>query len=143
MSKNNKLSVLSLVIALISVIATLIIPENNLIIIGAPVCIIIAIVSIVLGFKGKKQIIDSNEKGKGLALAGIIIGFITIIWAGLGLIGILAIKNINFTDEALCPMDNLVKDCIDNKDGTSTCKYMEQLEIPCSTDKLKNSQFKK
>ena len=52
-------------------------------------------------------------------------------------------RDINYNDSVLCPMDNVVKDCIDNGDGTSTCKYVNQLEIPCSTDKLKESQFKK
>lgn len=142
MQKNNVSSMLSLVIALISLIAVIFFPEN-LVIVGASICIIIAVISIVLGFVGRKQIKSSNEKGKGLALAGIIIGFVTVIWSGLGIFGFLAMQDINFNDSSLCPMDNYVKDCVDNGDGTSTCKYMEQLEIPCSTDKLKDSQFKK
>ena len=44
---------------------------------------ITAIVAIVLGFVARKQIEQSGEQGSGMALAGIILGFV---WIGLGII---------------------------------------------------------
>ena len=40
---------------------------------------ILAIVSIILSFKAKKTIKETNEEGKGLATAGLIVGIISIL----------------------------------------------------------------
>ena len=140
--KNNTMSILSLVLSIVSLAISFVWPDVNTVTIMCTICLLFAIAGIIMGFMGRKQIKTSNEKGKGLALAGIIIGFISAIFNGMAIFGSIAMKNIDYNDMSLCTMDNVTKDCVDNGDGTSTCKYMNSYEIPCSTDKLKESQFK-
>lgn len=143
MKKNNLMAILSLVASILAFAVTFIWPDGNTVVLGTSIAIIAAIIGIVLGFIGKKQIKTTNEKGKGLAIAGIVIGFIAVIFSGVTLFGFFAIQDINYNDASLCTMDNMTKDCTDNGDGTSTCRYMDAYDILCSTDKLKDTQFKK
>lgn len=143
MKKNNMMALLSIVISIISLLVSILWPDGSTLMIGCSICIILAIASIIFGFIGRKQIKKSSEKGSSLALAGIIVSFIIIVWTSLALFGFMAMKDISYTDVALCPMDNYVNDCVDNGDGTSTCMYAKVYEIPCSTNVLKDNQFKK
>jgi hypothetical protein len=64
-------------------------PKTNGLAIASLVCGIVGcfwitgIVAIVLGFVARNQIEQSGEQGAGMALAGIILGFV---WLGLGII---------------------------------------------------------
>ena len=103
------LGVASLVLAIISLVPFIVVPDT---LSGAKTFIIVAIalavLAIVLGFVGKKE-------SKGLSIAGIIIGFISAILMSFSLIGYVGIEK--------------ASDCVDNGDGTSNCKYMgEDLE---------------
>ena len=84
------------------------------------------------------QVTKTGEKGKGLAIAGIVIGFAGIIF--LVVISVLfstliwpSVKN-NITKSSYCSQ---AFSCVDNGDGTSTCKYcldnycMEVEEVIC------------
>lgn len=143
MKKNNLMTILSFVASILGLIIALIWPDGDTAVMGISISIVIAIIGIVLGFVGKKKIKTTHEKGKGLALAGIILGFVNIIWCGLVLLSLIVTQDINYNDATICTMDNMTKNCIDNGDGTSTCRYNDVYDVPCSTDKLKDTQFKK
>jgi len=100
----------------------------------------IALASMVFGIIALKQIKKSKEKGKGISIACIIVGVILILLEGLSLIGFMAMENASFNDTLYC---SEVKDCVKNEDGTSTCNYMDMYDIPCTTEYLKEEQFKK
>ncbi len=75
----------------------------------------------VLGFVSKKD-------AKGMAIAAIVIGIISVVFVGLSLLGLAAMSK--------------ATDCVDNGDGFATCQYMgQELEIP--TDYLTEDQMKK
>ena len=143
MKKNNLMTILSFVASILGLIIALIWPDGDTAIMGVSIATVIGIIGVVLGFVGKKKIKTTQEKGKGFALAGIIIGFIDIVWCGLAIFSFIAIQDINYNDATICTMDNMTKNCIDNGDGTSTCRYSDVYDVPCSTDKLKDTQFKK
>ena len=142
MKKYNIMSLISFIIVIVVILLLFILPAGFEIS-GCITFIVLSIISIVFGFIGKSQVKKNNQKGKVLSLLGIIFGFIIVVLSGLALFGFLALQDINYSDAYLCPNDNYVEDCIDNKDGTSTCKYMDTLELKCTTDKLKDSQLKK
>lgn len=140
MKKFNLLAILSCVVLLLCFIVP--VPENNLVLV-ALVGLIGGAIGIVLGVIGKNQIKKTAERGKGFALAGIIIWTSYVIAALLGtLLFTKAKTDVKFSDETLCSMDTFTKHCTDNGNGTSTCKYFEFLDIPCTTAKLKDTQFK-
>lgn len=68
--KKNGLAIASLVVGIVSVI-----PILSL---GNVFGLIEGIVAVVLGFIGVSQIKKSSQGGKGMAVAGIIMGFVTI-----------------------------------------------------------------
>ena len=70
MKKFNLLAILSCVVLLLCFIVP--VPENNLVLV-ALVGLIGGAIGIVLGVIGKNQIKKTAERGKGFALAGIII----------------------------------------------------------------------
>lgn len=142
MKKTNSLAVVSFVISLCAIIFMLVWPDGDGVILASSLGSVAAITGTVIGFVAKKKIKISGEKGNGIALAGIIIGIISAIFGIMSFLGFIAMQDINYNDANLCPMDNLTKDCIDNGDGSSTCRYMDVYDVPCSTDKLKGSQFK-
>lgn len=70
MKKFNLLAILSCVVLLLCFIVP--VPENNLVLVSL-VGLIGGAIGIVLGVIGKNQIKKTAERGKGFALAGIII----------------------------------------------------------------------
>lgn len=107
MMKNKKnLGIASLVLSIVSLIPLLLSPADlttaEIIVV---VALLLAIVSVVLGFIAKKD-------AKGLSIAGIVIGIISAILLCFALVGFSAYKN--------------AQDCVDNGDGTATCKVMGQ-----------------
>jgi len=139
-NKNNIISIVSLVAVIIALAVLIIWPDGDTIILGCGIIILISIVAIVCGFIGRSQIKKTNEKGKGLALTAIILGFIVCIFSAYTMLIFSAIKDVNFNDTTLCPK---VSNCVDNGDGTSTCDFQDIYEIPCSTENLTSEQFKK
>lgn len=122
--KNKKnLAIASLILSILSLILSLILPTSSLTTakIYVIILILVSIVAIVLGF------ISKNDT-KGLATAGIVVGFVAFALSILNLSGLFIIEKVN--------------DCVDNNDGTSTCTYMgKEMKVP--TSYLKDEQIKK
>jgi len=74
--KNNTLAVASLVLGLVQLVGWFIVLPG----------LVTAILAIVFGFVSINQIKRSGERGRGLAIAGVVLGFLGIIIAGLLLI---------------------------------------------------------
>ncbi len=107
----KKMGTASLVLSLVSLFPLLLSPSNiKTAEIFVVVFVILAIASIILGFMSKKE-------AKGLAISGIVIGIISLIFLCLALIGFVGISN--------------ATNCIDNGDETSTCMYNGvEIEVP-------------
>ncbi|HEY9315755.1 DUF4190 domain-containing protein [Williamsia sp.] len=72
-TKTNTLAVVSLVTSILSFVTFV---------------FILSIVAIVTGRIAKRQIIASGEGGAGIAKAGVIIGWVSLIW---GIVGVIAL----------------------------------------------------
>ena len=138
--KFNFISIISLISIIISIAVFLLWPDINTAIIGYGIVIFTSLIAIICGFIARSQIKKNKEKGKGIALTSIILGFIICIWSAFIIVFIYAIKDVKFNDSIICPK---VNNCIDNQDGTSTCYFQDALKIPCSTSNLTKEQFKK
>ena len=138
--KMNLMVKLSIVAGVISLLIFLFWPSVETVKVGFALCGVFALSSMVLGIVALKQIKKSKEKGKGISIACIIVGIILIVLEGLSLIGFIAMEDPSFNDTLYCTE---VKDCVKNEDGTSTCNYMDMHDIPCTTEYLKEEQFKK
>lgn len=138
--KMNLITKLSIVFGVISILIFLFWPSVEMIKLGIVLCGVFALASMVLGIIALKQIKKSKESGKGISIACIIVGIILILLEGLSLMGLMAMEDASFNDTLYCTE---VKDCVKNDDGTSTCNYMDVYDIPCTTEYLKEDQFKK
>ena len=139
-NKSNRMSIISLISLIIAFLVFLFWPSKDTVIVAFAVIILFSMIAIVCGFIARSQIKKTSEKGNGMALASIILGFILFFLSAFTMFFMLAIKNVDFNDSTLCSQ---VNDCIDNNDGTSTCNLQDSFEIPCSTGKLTTEQFKK
>ncbi|MGD0612801.1 MAG: DUF4190 domain-containing protein [Anaerolineales bacterium] len=78
-TKTNVISIISLVvgiIGLLGVCVAIFIP------VAGPICVgILAIVAIVTGFLGMNQVGKTGEKGRGMAIGGLILGVVTLLAA--------------------------------------------------------------
>lgn len=106
MKKKKIMAITSICLAIISLIPIVVLPES---VIWAEVTIlfsiILSIISIVLGIIGKSE-------SKGIAIMGIVIAVISCVLLFFSLTGVVAISKST--------------DCVDNGDGTSTCKFFGQ-----------------
>ena len=76
-----------------------------------------------------------NEKRlNGLTL---IFSFIELLIIGISFTIFLCLENIEFNDKNICTYGSVIS-CVDNKDGTSTCNFLNRLEVPCSTELVKD-----
>lgn len=140
--KMNLMAKLSIIAGVIAILVALFWPCPNITAekVAITLSTIFALASIVLGIIALKQIKKSKEKGKGVSIAFIIIGIILVLFSGVALLGLIAMQDPSFNDGIYCTE---VKDCVKNEDGTSTCNYMDMYDIPCTTEYLKEEQFKK
>ena len=106
MKNKRKMAIASIVLSVVSLPPFVIAPEKievaQLFIV---ICVLIAIVGAILGYISKKD-------GKGLSIAGIVVGIISCILLIISLIGFLLFSK--------------VSDCVDNGDDTATCQYAGQ-----------------
>ncbi len=137
---NNKLAVASLVLVTVAVLIMLFWPDVDTVSIACALIGLCGVAAVVCGAVGKSQIKKSKEEGKGMAIAGIIMGVILAIMGVMSYAGFQVIKDVAFNDQVYCKQ---VSSCVDNGDGTSTCLFMDQLEMPCTTEYLTEAQFKK
>lgn len=135
----NLMAKLSLTALIVFALVFLFWPSQKYVNIGLLICAFSSILAAIFGIIAKIQIKKSNEKGSGLALAGIIIGIIGFIISAYTLFIFDAVKDVEFNDPILCPE---VVNCVDKGNGTSICEFAESIQIPCSTDKLTEEQFK-
>ena len=140
MNKNAKISmILGIVGAVLGLFASGVL--FFLIVFGLGVA---AIVFSVLAKKELGKLKDGGKgKGKGQATAGLVLGIINIAVVLLGVLGLYMITNVDIASAAYCPVEmGMVKDCVDNGDGTATCIYMDVMETTCYTEVLDESQYK-
>ena len=120
---NKVLGIVALVLALVSGVFTMFLPENMTIaMIIVIVSIILALVAVVLGFMGMKG-------RKVCSIIAIIGGFLNIILLGLALVGLIGITQ--------------AKDCEKQSDGKYTCVLLGQKMEGVPGGFLNDSQMKK
>ena len=107
--------------------------------------LIIAIIALgagILGLIGKSQIDkDQTQKGKGLAVTGIVLGFLGFTLFGLMALGVTKFGDPEFT-KGLCEKEQLTTSCERTEDKTTTCLYGGTTEMTCYTEVLKEGQYK-
>lgn len=134
---NNKIGIASFVLAILSIIVLFI--PSDAIWLGV-LYDIVTLVALVMSIVALVQIKKKNQSGKLyaiLGLVGTILSFIIMI-----VVGIIEFSNMpeeEFNDIMYCPY---AIDCVDNKDGTSSCVYIDDTTVKCTTDLLKEEQFK-
>lgn len=128
--KTNKLAIISLVIMIVN-IAFLFFPETekvptNYIIVGM---LVLAIIQIVVSSMAKKEISkDETQKGMGMAKTAFVFGLFAAVFLSVSLLGLYMLNNDEMRNTYICPQ---ATDCVDNEDGTSTCKFSNE-EIICN-----------
>ena len=132
----SKLAIIAFILVLISAPLAFI-PTSNLIVVALyNICsfggFILSIVALV-------QIKAKNQKGKVFAILGIV-GTVLVFVASL-IVGIIQITNMpeeEFNDLIYCPY---ATNCVKKDDKTSTCLYVDDSEVTCTTELLKDEQF--
>ena len=118
----KKLAITSIVLSVLSLLILLLTPAINytVVIISCVICLIMSIIGIVCGFKAKEV--------KGLAITGIVIGFVAAALILLTTIGTIGYK--------------AATDCVKKDEDYAVCKLEgQEFEIPITL--LDESQFAK
>ena len=132
----NKIGIASFVLAILSIIMLLIPSEATWL--GA-VYFIVVLAGLVMSIVALVQIKKKNQSGKVyavLGLVGTILSFVIMF-----VVGVVQVANMSeeeFNDMIYCPY---ATDCVDNDDGTSSCVYVDDSTVKCTTDLLKEDQF--
>ena len=140
-NKNNLYAIISLVSSIVGLLVYSFfiysLKLQTLMIIG----FIIMVCAILLGFIGKSQIAKNEGEKKGMAIAGIVIGFLG---AFFYLSGILTASNLDDPEITMgfCIQSEIVSNCVDNGDDTAKCTLLKKNEVICKTEYLKEEQFK-
>ena len=132
----NKLAIVSLVLAVIALILGFI--PTDAAIVGL-LYFVSLIGAFVLSIVALSQIKKKNQDGKifaVLGLVGSILVFVISIILGVAQIGNMSEQEKN--DALFCPY---ASECVDNGDGSSSCKYVDGKTISCTTKELKQDQF--
>ena len=118
----KSIAIASLILAIISLVPMIFAPNSlDGAIIYTIVFIIIAVVAVILGFVGKSA-------SKGLGVAGIVIGMISVVLLGLAVFGYFGMKN--------------ATNCVDQGNGTYKCELLgQETEVPASF--VREDQIKK
>lgn len=141
MSNSNMSIKLKIAIVLLIVAVLLIIfcPNSGLMIPFSIIGILLTLGVLVLNFIAKKEI--KKDEKKGIYTLCNIFGILVLIFCLLELIGTILMANPDL-NEVICQREDMVSDCVDQGEGFSSCKYMKQIDIPCNTDVLEESQIK-
>ena len=142
--KNNTLALVSLCLALGNIVLFIVLAnmriELTMILL---ICFLVCLGAAVTGIIGVTQINkNENMSGKGMSIAGIVLGFLGILFFGLGYMGLKMLSGPEFAKQ-FCVNEQLVNDCVDNGDGTAKCLYSSSTDITCQIEDLKESQYKK
>ena len=133
----NKLGITAFALTILSSIICFVPSEATWL---AVTLILLIIASLIMGIVALSQIKKKNQSGKVfpiLAIIGVILIFVISITAA-----VIEIQNMpeeEFNDLMYCPY---AIDCVDNGDGTSSCISVDDSQVKCSTDLLKEDQFK-
>jgi len=140
--KLNKNTIIALILIISGIGLYFIWPDINTGDIISFICAVLFLIAVIFS---SIALCQKLKKGKVLTIISLIISILLMIYSVVSGLSFMILKDINITDEVYCTQTELIYDCIDNNDGTSTCKAkdLEGMNIPCSTDKLKEIQFKK
>ncbi len=141
--RNNNLATASLCFALGNIILFIILAnvqmDLKLILL---ICLLVCASAFITGIVGVTQINkDETQKGKGMAITGIVLGALGIFFFGLGYLGMNMLNNPEITKQ-FCTDEQLVTECVKDDEKTATCLYANTNEIKCYIEDLKESQFK-
>ena len=119
--KTNTLAIVALVLLIVNV-ALLWVPsdliEPTYVIVGM---VVLAIIQTIVAGVAKKQIrANENEKGMGMAKTCFVLGILAAVFFSISLFGLYIINNDEMRNNYICPQ---ATNCVDNGDGTSTCKF--------------------
>ncbi len=98
---------------------------------------ILAITSTIISITSANKIDTHRYNEKKLNGLIIVLSIIELIFMIASFFVFISLENIKFTDKYICPSYS-VTNCTDNKDGTSTCNFLNKIGIPCSTKIVKN-----
>lgn len=120
--RTNNLAITAVVLLVVNIVL-LFCPEIN----GVPTTyiivgmLVISIVQIVLSSIAKKQIAkDESQKGMGMAKTALVLGIFAAVFLSISLFGLYILNNDTMRNDYICPQ---ATECVDNGDGTSTCKF--------------------
>jgi hypothetical protein len=84
-AKTNVMSIISLIVGIVGLLGVCV---GIFIPVVGPICVgLLAVAAVVLGFIGMSQVGKTGEKGKGMAITGLILGFLALLAACLTGIG--------------------------------------------------------
>ena len=132
----SKRLIVAIVLLFISLLLVVLCPSINLMIPFSIIGIVFSIASLVLIYSIKKV-----YKKKGVLAIANIFGLIVLFFCLLELFGTVMMSNPDLNDP-ICTREDMVSDCVDKGKEISDCKYMKEIDIPCNSDVLEESQFK-
>jgi len=140
----NALSITSLSLALGNIILFIVLAnikmELTMILL---ICLLVCIAAFITGIIGVVQTNkNENESGKGMAIAGIVLGLLGTFFFGMGYAGLKLLNDPEYSKQ-FCTYEQFVNNCEDKEDGTTKCLYAESVEITCDKEELKPEQYKK
>lgn len=119
--KTNRLTIVALVLLIVNVLLLWVpndLVEPTYVIIGM---VVLAIVQTIVAGIAKKQIrANGNEKGMGMAKTCFVLGILSAVFFSISLFGLYILANDEMRNNFICPQ---ATNCVDNGDGTSTCKF--------------------
>lgn len=146
--KINKLAILSTITYIIPIAIFLFfflkatIEINNYIVVLCIICVLLSFTTIILSIFAREQIKKTKEKGKIVAFIASVIG-IVLVAQFLGILSIiLPMMNASNNDKELCKN---VYECVKDENGVSKCDTtinIKNIRIKCTTNNLKEEQFK-
>lgn len=98
---------------------------------------LLATTSAIISITSANKIDSHRYNEKKLNGLIIILSIIELIFMTISFFVFISLENIKFTDKYICHSYS-VTNCTDNKDGTSTCNFLNKIDIPCSTKIVKN-----
>ena len=132
----SKRLIVAIILLFISLLLVILCPSINLMIPFSIIGIVFSFASLVLIYSIKKV-----YKKKGVLAIANIFGLIVLFFCLLELFGTVMMSNPDLNDP-ICTREDMVSDCVDKGKGISDCKYMKEIDIPCNSDVLEESQFK-
>lgn len=136
-STKTKLAFAAVIIAIVLLLAW---PNLKTVKIALGISTILSLGALINSLFSHKKIDYYRHNERRLNGLTLIFSFIELLIIGISFTIFICLENIKFNDKNICTYSSIIS-CVDNKDGTSTCNFLNRLEVPCSTklvkDKLK------